>query len=133
MTATVAGERLTGRGAFTPAPGLQLQAPAAPSCPAVLAGQVTGSVGMGVTFGLAVPAPIGMVNFTGTVAPDGLSMGGDWGAPDAQPQALGGTWSATRDAPMAPTLPEWGAILMLAALLGGGVLALRRRQLRQAL
>ena len=122
MDFTQTGTSLAGS---TPAPGLQLQPGGAPTCPPVLAGVVSGSVGMGVSFGLTVPAPIGMVNFLGTVAPDSLSMAGDWAAPGAVPP-LAGTWSASRPAP-APTLPQWGTILMLALLLGAGGLALHRR------
>ncbi len=105
---------------------LVLAAGGDPTCPPVLPGATSGTVtGQDVAFGTPAPPPIGSVDFVGQVATDGLSMSGTWAA--AAGTNLGGTWSASRMA-AAPTLPEWGAILMLALLLGAGVLALRRRQ-----
>jgi hypothetical protein len=99
-----------------------------PPCPPALPGFTTGTItGLAVSFGASAPPPVGLVTFDGTVAVDGQTMSGTWTAPAV---ALTGTWSATRVPVTMPTLPEWGAVLMLALLLGAGVYALRRRQQR---
>lgn len=108
-------------GALTGSGNLSLTAGTDPPCPSALFGEVTGTVaGMAVTFGLSTPG--GDVNFTGASDAAGSAMSGTWAL-----GTLAGTWSATRVAGV-PTLPEWGVIATLLALLLSGFYVLRRRR-----
>lgn len=111
-------------GALAGSGNLALTAGTNPPCPPALLGTVAGTVtGTAVTFGLTTP--LGPVDFIGTSDASGSTMGGNWTF-NTGAAILAGTWSATR-APVAPSLPEWGMLLMVSALLASGVYLLRRR------
>ncbi len=93
----------------------------------VLAGTVAGTVtGQMVAFSFTGPG--GVVSFDGSSDPGAQNLSGTWMIPGT---AFAGTWSATRQM-VVPTLPEWGMIAMLSALLASGLYFLRRRRISLA-
>lgn len=112
-------------GALAGSGNLALTAGTDPPCPPALLGTVAGTV-TGTTVGFGLTTPLGPIDFTGTSDAAGSTMSGTWTFAVAGAAPLAGTWSATR-APVMPSLPEWGMLLMVSALLASGVYLLRRR------
>jgi hypothetical protein len=108
-------------GVLTGSGNLALTAGSDPPCPPALLGTANGTVaGQTVMFGLTTL--LGDVDFSGLSDPAGSSLSGTWTL-----GTLAGSWSATR-VETAPSLPEWGMIALLSALLAGGIYSLRRRR-----
>jgi len=88
-----------------------------------LAGNVSGAVS-GQMVAFTFTGPGGVVSFDGSADMSVQTLTGTWSIPGTN---FAGTWSATRQM-VAPTLPEWGLIGMLSALLASGIYCLRRQR-----